>query len=317
MKRRLFLRRGLLLSSGLGVGVPGAWAAAGSLDDLLGLGERFLEDQLDPAVLQSLKSGDPKQIEKLLSKVTTGLKGDYVLDLAALQEASRIVLPFMDISPRLRPYASWLRARSDYFEVADQFRDARPAVTPAPGQPVAPPANPTPEQERRAWQKQVSRQNAPTGAAGWVTKLKPVFKAAGAPAELVWLGEIESSFDPLARSPAGAAGMFQLMPRTARGLGLKLEPQDERLVPEKSARASATYLRQLHRQFKDWRLALAAYNAGPGRVSDLLKSRRAASFDAVAPSLPAETQMYVPKFEAVLKRRENLALSGLKLPAAA
>jgi membrane-bound lytic murein transglycosylase D len=158
---------------------------------------------------------------------------------------------------------------------------------------------------------------APKGAAAWVPKLKPVFSSAGCPPELVWLAEIESSFDPQARSPAGAVGMYQLMPATTQGLGLKLEPKDERLEPEKSAKAGATYLRQMFRQFKDWRLALAAYNAGPGKVSDILKRRRAASFDAIAPSLPAETQLYVPKFEAVLQKREKLALAALKMPAAA
>ena len=59
---------------------------------------------------------------------------------------------------------------------------------------------------------------------------------------------------------------------------------------------------------------MAAYNAGPGRVADLLKRRRAASFDAIAPSLPAETQMYVPKFEALLKQREGDALCALRIP---
>ncbi|MBL9126305.1 MAG: hypothetical protein JNL97_01600, partial [Verrucomicrobiales bacterium] len=63
----------------------------------------------------------------------------------------------------------------------------------------------------------------------------------------------------------------------------------------------------------DWPLALAAYNAGPGRVADTLKRRRARSFDAIAPDLPAETQMYVPKFDAVLQRRERVSLATLRV----
>ena len=100
--------------------------------------------------------------------------------------------------------------------------------------------------------------------------LKPVFADEQAPSELVWIAEVESSFDPQARSPAGAAGLFQLMPATARRFGLKTWPLDQRLNPEKSARAAAKYLDYLHGRFKDWRLALAAYNAGEGTVQKLL-----------------------------------------------
>lgn len=206
----------------------------------------------------------------------------------------------------------------DYFEVADGFRQTlpKPVSAKTPATPATLPI-PTPEQQRKAWQGHTEKRAVPREASGWVPRLKPVFRDAGAPAPLVWLAEIESSFDPAARSPAGAVGLFQLMPKTAEGLGLKLAPEDERLVPEKNARAAATYLRNLQRQFKDWQLALAAYNAGPGRVSELLKRRNARSYDAIAPSLPAETQMYVPKFETVLRKREGIALAALPATAQA
>ena len=103
------------------------------------------------------------------------------------------------------------------------------------------------------------------------------------------------SFDPSARSPAGATGMFQLMPATAEDLGLSLFPFDQRKDVEPAAHASAKYLRQLHNQFDDWRLAVAAYNSGPGTVSRLLKRYQTTSYEDIAPHLPAETQMYVPK----------------------
>ena len=104
------------------------------------------------------------------------------------------------------------------------------------------------------------------------------------------------------------------MPDTARALKLSLHPRDERLQTEKSARAAARHLRRLHARFGDWRLALAAYNSGETRVDDLLKKSKAGTFDAIADRLPAETQMYVPKVEATVGKREGLALAELKAP---
>jgi membrane-bound lytic murein transglycosylase D len=101
------------------------------------------------------------------------------------------------------------------------------------------------------------------------------------------------------------------MPATAKRYGLRMSPFDQRLKPEPSARAAAKYLRYLHGHFKDWRLALAAYNAGEGTLDRLLKRHKAQTFDAIAIHLPAETQMYVPKIEATLLRREGLRLDRL------
>jgi membrane-bound lytic murein transglycosylase D len=128
------------------------------------------------------------------------------------------------------------------------------------------------------------------------------------PPQLVWVAEVESSFDPSARSPAGAAGLFQLMPDTAKRYGLRTWPSDQRLDAEQSARVATAYLGQLHEKFKDWRLALAAYNAGEGTVQNLLKRHKANSYDAIASYLPAETQMFVPKVEATVQRREGVEL---------
>jgi membrane-bound lytic murein transglycosylase D len=151
----------------------------------------------------------------------------------------------------------------------------------------------------------------PESANRFVPRLKPLFTAEHVPAELVWLAEVESSFQPGARSPAGAAGLFQLMPQTARQEGLSLWPMDQRYDPDKSARASARYLKTLHAEFKDWSLALAAYNSGDGHVRTLMKRHSVRSYDRLAPYLPAETQLYVPKVEAVIRRREGKALAEL------
>ena len=114
--------------------------------------------------------------------------------------------------------------------------------------------------------------------------------------------------------PAGAAGLFQLMPGTARQYGLSTWPFDERFEADESARAAARYLAALYRKFKDWWLALAAYNAGDTKVQNLLNRHKATSYDAIATQLPAETQLYVPKVEAVLLRREGVKLSELSRP---
>jgi membrane-bound lytic murein transglycosylase D len=290
--------------------------ARAQLEELLDAGRQLLEENLDPELLRALEAGDLARVEGFLNDAILRFQGEYVLDLAQLRDTAGIALQLLEAHPETRSYASWLRSRMDYFDVADDLERALPATKPAgaTAERPAPRPIPTPEQQRKAWKQKSERRPVPRQATDWVPRLKPVFRQAGAPPALVWLAEIESSFDPRARSPVGAAGLYQLMPETARGLGLKLKPTDERLVPEKNARAAATYLRQLHRQFKDWRLALAAYNAGPGRISQLLKRRRAQSFDAIAPSLPAETQMYVPKFETVLRKREGVALSSLQLP---
>jgi membrane-bound lytic murein transglycosylase D len=89
---------------------------------------------------------------------------------------------------------------------------------------------------------------------------------------------------------------------------------DERLNPEKSAKAAASLLKILHHDFGDWRLALAAYNAGDGRVHGLIGKQRPMSFDAIATRLPAETQLYVPKVEATVKRRTGRSLGELQIP---
>src|SRR5581483_10086003 len=106
--------------------------------------------------------------------------------------------------------------------------------------------NPSPQVEREVWTKKVSVRQIPDAAKDYVSELKPVFTAQKVPPELVWVAEVESGFDRRARSPAGAAGLFQLMPDTAKRFGLSLFPFDERYQPEPSATASAQYLKNLY-----------------------------------------------------------------------
>lgn len=145
-------------------------------------------------------------------------------------------------------------------------------------------------------------------------RLRAAFTAEGMPPELAWLAEAESSLNPTARSPVGAKGLFQFMPETAKSMGLGTFMPDERTDPDKSARAAARYLRALHGRFGNWALALAAYNAGEGRVSRTLTSQHAKTFSAISHALPAETQMYVPKVCALITTRTGVTPNQLPPP---
>lgn len=285
-----------------------------TLDELLQSGQEWMQENLDDRVLQSLGQIDEAKARQFLRDFQTRFQGEYVVDLAALRGTAEALVPVLEGFKATKPYAAWLRPRLDYFRAAEQFRLIIPPPKPEPGRPPPRIPNPTPEQERKVWRAQLAKRPAPLGAEAYVQRLKPVFAAQKLPPQLVWLAEVESSFDPTAVSPSGAAGLYQLMPATAKGLGLELSPRDERFDPEKSASASARYLRYLYGRFKDWPLALAAYNCGDGRLQASLTKYKVKTFDQVSRHLPAETQMYVPKMDAVLLRREGTSLTKLPPP---
>ena len=285
-----------------------------TFDDLTQSAERWAEENLDKDVLQLLEGVDRDKVKQFFDDIQKQLGGAYVVDLASLNDTAKAVLPLLGRYEETQPYAAWLKARLDYLEVAEQFRRTIPPPRAEPGQPPKPVPNPAPKMEREVWVTKLADRPWPKAASNYVPRLKPIFTAQKVPPELVWIAEVESSFDPRARSPRGAAGLFQLMPATARRYGLRTWPLDHRLRPDDSARAAAKYLASLHTQFKDWRLALAAYNAGEGTIQTLLQRRKARTFDAIATHLPAETQMYVPRIEATLARREGVKLTQLRLP---
>ncbi len=137
--------------------------------------------------------------------------------------------------------------------------------------------------------------------ASLLQELKNIFIQEGIPPEYVCIAKIESNFDTMAVSSAGAAGIFQLMPDTARRFGLVVDEQtDERFDPFKSARAAARYLSFLKQYFNNWLLAIAAYNAGEGRVVRALQNTDSADIQTILEMLPEETQNYVPKVLAAL-----------------
>jgi membrane-bound lytic murein transglycosylase D len=139
----------------------------------------------------------------------------------------------------------------------------------------------------------------------------------GMPQSLVYLAMIESGFNPKARSPVKASGLWQFMGPTAKQYGLTVNKKvDERTNPDRSTDAALKYLSSLHSRLGSWYLAAAAYNSGEGTVTKALKSvtGRTRGTDAdyylISSRLPKETRDYVPKMIAAARIGANPAKYG-------
>ena len=285
-----------------------------TLPEMIQGAQEWAQENLDTNVLNALPEVDERAVRQFFREVQQRFQGDYVVDLASLRQTAETILPLLESREETRPYAAWLKAQMDYLEVADEIRLTIPPPKVETNQPPRSVPNPPPQKERELWVKKVSNGPWPASAREYVPELKPIFAAQKVPPELVWMAEVESSFDRRARSPGGAAGLFQLMPDTAKRFGLSLWPRDQRYQPEPSATASARYLKYLYDRFQDWRLVLAAYHAGEGTVQKLLDRYKTRSYDDIAEHLPAVTQMYVPRVEAVIRQREGAKLEQLSAP---
>jgi len=284
----------------------------------------------------------------LVQAVADALEGQDEQQLAELEPWVRWALEHVREMPELVPYASWLRTRLDYLSAVKAVVPAR-ALPPPPGpppEPLIPPRSVTPPSQppwrpartspppklppprtshvqmlasRKLWQERV-RTSAPPKISSreLIPAVREAFRRERVPDALIWVAEVESGWDPTARSPRGALGLYQLMPVTARSLGLKVsQKEDERMDPVKSATAAARHLRQLHDRFGSWALALAAYNAGSARVARALQDTGGSSFEEIAPALPLETRMYVPRVLETIRVREGMDPDQIPRPRAA
>jgi membrane-bound lytic murein transglycosylase D len=133
------------------------------------------------------------------------------------------------------------------------------------------------------------------------------------PTDLYYLGMIESGFNAHAKSSAKAVGVWQFMRTTGRLYGLAADAYvDQRRDPIRATEAAAKMLRDLYRQFDSWYLAMAAYNAGSGRIRGAIRRAKTHDFWELVERnrLPRETMDYVPKFLAARYIGENPELFG-------
>jgi membrane-bound lytic murein transglycosylase D len=147
------------------------------------------------------------------------------------------------------------------------------------------------------------------------TRVEEILSKNGLPPELYYLAMIESGFVTDITSRAGAVGTWQFMAPTARTFGLRTDFWvDERFDVIRSTHAASRYLRELHREFGSWYLAMAAYNAGEGRVRRAIREGRTRNFWKLVRrrALPWETSQYVPQFQAAMRIARDPSAYGFE-----
>jgi len=142
--------------------------------------------------------------------------------------------------------------------------------------------------------------------------IEPILKQNGIPTDFKYLAVIESSLDPRALSPMQAAGIWQLMPKTAQQFGLEVNDEvDERYHLEKATLAACKYFKSAYNKYKNWATVAASYNGGMGRISEEQEKQQVEeSFDLL---LTSETSRYVFRILAVKQFLENPPKFGFQL----
>ena len=282
-------------------------------DQFYATGKALFDQFAPPEIKEQYEFPAKEQWDKFAAKLQRALESNSFEELAEYEPQARAALVALRALPGYEDYADWLEERLDLIQaakLAEQQLPPKPAPPPpGPGRPTTPTL---PYYD--LWLQRLRGRPVPPQAAALLPTVRAAFSAEGVPVELVWLAEVESTFNANARSPAGAKGLYQLMPDTAKALGLSTWLPDERTNPEKSARAAARQLRSLYSKFGDWPLALAAYNAGEGRVSRALVAQKARTFSEIAGTLPVETRLYVPKVCATVALRTGVTPEKISAP---
>ncbi|MEO8435033.1 MAG: transglycosylase SLT domain-containing protein [Pyrinomonadaceae bacterium] len=151
----------------------------------------------------------------------------------------------------------------------------------------------------------------------YIKLARETFRKEGVPEDLIWLGQVESTWTPKAVSWASASGLWQFIPSTGRAFGLRQTAYvDERNSFEKATQASARYLKSLANHYNgDWQLAMAAYNTGPLNVDRAIARAGTANFWKIYPFIAQETRNYVPNILATIviaKNPEKYGFGGVR-----
>ncbi len=280
-------------------------------DALYSAGKELFDTYAPPEVKEQYEFPSRAQWDAFAARLQKALDSNSLEDLAAYEPEARAALAAVKDIPGAEDYAAWLGLKLDEIEVAHQEVARRAAAG------LRPPAASRTTVNiplYDLWLERERRRPVPAGAQTLMPVLQRAFREQHVSPDLAWLAEAESSLNPSASSPSGATGLFQLMAPTAKALGLSTFLPDERRDPAASANASARYLRRLYETFGNWPLALAAYNAGEGRLRRAMAARGASDFAGAAPSLPSETQMYVPKVLALVDVRTGVRPEDLASP---
>ena len=144
-----------------------------TLPELMQDAENWARDNLDTNVLNSLPKVEDPAVQQFFRDVQQRFQGDYVVDLAGLRQTARAVLPLLESREETQPYAAWLAAQMDYFDVADEICLTIPVPRAETNQPPPPMANPPPQTERDIWVRRAAGRPWSAGAKEFVPQLKP------------------------------------------------------------------------------------------------------------------------------------------------
>jgi len=317
--------------------VSAAAAANAKLHVRIGPGRGSGQRKLEPA--EPARSSEAPASEERIRDDASEVSLDS--ELRSLREAERELFP----EPRTRPYPELDGEIPLAIErpgptlnltglplAASVPRVAKPTTSSAWARDLSPPDLPCSYEQRTLdyikFYRDTVRGRAITEiwarrAGRYAAMIQAELVRAGLPSDLLWLSLVESGHNSSSRSRAGAVGLWQFIPESARLYGLSVDRWvDERLDPLRSTQAAVTYLAELWRRFGSWELAMAAYNMGHAGLTRSIRKYNSNDFWRLArleAALPWETALYVPKVLAtaiVMKNRRAFGFADVQPDAA-